>query len=56
MNEPNILFADEPTGALNSSTTKEVMDIFHKSILKEQLCFSSPMIQKWPFALKEFYL
>lgn len=28
MNEPNILFADEPTGALNSSTTKEVMDIF----------------------------
>ncbi|MBD3861472.1 ABC transporter ATP-binding protein [Bacillus sp. 28A-2] len=28
MNEPNILFADEPTGALNSSTTKEVMNIF----------------------------
>ncbi|KDE29759.1 ABC transporter ATP-binding protein [Bacillus altitudinis] len=28
MNKPNILFADEPTGALNSSTTKEVMDIF----------------------------
>lgn len=28
MNEPDILFADEPTGALNSSTTKEVMNIF----------------------------
>lgn len=30
MNEPDILFADEPTGALNSSTTKEVMNIFSK--------------------------
>ena len=28
INEPAILFADEPTGALNSSSTKEVMDIF----------------------------
>ncbi|MGY4789026.1 ABC transporter ATP-binding protein [Bacillus sp. OHL2] len=30
MNEPDILFADEPTGALNSSTTKEVMNIFSR--------------------------
>lgn len=30
MNEPDILFADEPTGALNSSTTTEVMNIFSK--------------------------
>lgn len=29
INSPNILFGDEPTGALNSSTTKEVMDIIN---------------------------
>lgn len=27
INQPDILFGDEPTGALNSSTTKEVMQI-----------------------------
>lgn len=27
MNHPGMLFADEPTGALNSSATREVMDI-----------------------------
>ncbi|MFC4402014.1 ABC transporter ATP-binding protein [Gracilibacillus xinjiangensis] len=30
INQPNILFADEPTGALNSSTTKDVMNIINK--------------------------
>lgn len=30
INKPNILFGDEPTGALNSSTTKEVMDIMNE--------------------------
>ncbi|MGN0157299.1 MAG: ABC transporter ATP-binding protein [Lachnospiraceae bacterium] len=29
INHPDILFGDEPTGALNSSTTKEVMDIMN---------------------------
>lgn len=29
INKPNILFGDEPTGALNSSTSKEVMDIIN---------------------------
>lgn len=29
INQPDILFGDEPTGALNSSTTKEVMDIIN---------------------------
>lgn len=29
INKPDILFGDEPTGALNSSTTKEVMDIIN---------------------------
>lgn len=28
INDPKILFADEPTGALNSATSKEVLDIF----------------------------
>jgi len=30
INQPDILFGDEPTGALNSSTSKEVMDIINK--------------------------
>lgn len=29
INKPDILFGDEPTGALNSSTTSEVMDIIN---------------------------
>ena len=28
INDPKILFADEPTGALNSASSKDVMDIF----------------------------
>ncbi len=30
VNQPDILFGDEPTGALGSSTTKEVMDIMNQ--------------------------
>ena len=30
INHPKILFADEPTGALNSSSAKDVMDMFIK--------------------------
>jgi putative ABC transport system ATP-binding protein len=29
INQPDILFGDEPTGALNSSSTREVMDIIN---------------------------
>lgn len=29
INKPDVLFGDEPTGALNSSTTSEVMDIIN---------------------------
>jgi putative ABC transport system ATP-binding protein len=28
INEPKILFADEPTGSLNSASGKDVLDIF----------------------------
>ena len=34
INEPKLLFADEPTGALNSSSGQDVLDVFtelHKS-------------------------
>lgn len=30
INQPDILFADEPTGALNRSTSGDVMDIFNR--------------------------
>lgn len=30
MNNPKILFADEPTGALNSKASEEIMDILIK--------------------------
>ena len=29
INKPDVLFGDEPTGALNSSTTREVMDVIN---------------------------
>jgi len=29
INQPDILFGDEPTGALNSSTSREVLDIIN---------------------------
>lgn len=29
INEPKLIFADEPTGALNSKASREIMDIFH---------------------------
>lgn len=34
-NEPSIILADEPTGALDSKTGEKIMDIFHK-LHKEQ--------------------
>ena len=36
INNPKILFADEPTGALNSSNTNDVLDIFSEFNKKGQ--------------------
>ena len=30
INRPDIIFGDKPTGALNSSATKEIMDIINE--------------------------
>lgn len=30
INQPKLIFADEPTGALNSKASREIMDIFNK--------------------------
>jgi len=30
VNEPDVILADEPTGALDTSTAKEIMDVFHE--------------------------
>ena len=34
-NDPSIILADEPTGALDSETSRKIMDIFHE-LHKEQ--------------------
>ncbi len=36
-NSPSLILADEPTGALDSQTSEQVMDIFHK-LHKEEKC------------------
>ncbi len=30
VNEPDVILADEPSGALDTSTAKEIMDVFHE--------------------------
>ena len=30
MNNPSLILADEPTGALDTQTSAEIMDLFHK--------------------------
>ncbi|MDO4940080.1 MAG: ABC transporter ATP-binding protein [Erysipelotrichaceae bacterium] len=37
VNDPSIILADEPTGSLDSKTSRTVMDLFHK-LHKEEKC------------------
>lgn len=49
VNEPLLLLADEPTGALDSHTTKEVLDIFgelHKSGITVVMVTHEPEVAK----------
>ena len=51
VNDPDILLADEPTGALDSETSKQVMDIL-KSIAKNKLVI---MVTHNPELAEEYY-
>ncbi len=48
VNEPVLLLADEPTGALDSHTTQEVLAIFDELHHSGITILWSPMKQKWP--------
>jgi len=43
INQPSLLLADEPTGALDSQTTKEVLQLFDELHHRESPLCSSPM-------------
>jgi len=45
VNRPKLVIADEPTGALDSKTSKEIMDIFETKM--EQQSSWLPTIAKW---------
>ena len=46
VNDPDILLADEPTGALDSETSLQVMDIL-REIARDKLVIRSPITRTW---------
>ena len=45
---PKIILADEPTGALDSKSSGELMDLFHSSTSSARRSLLSPMTPKLP--------
>lgn len=46
INQPDILFGDEPTGALNSKAAGEIMEILGRLTVREQQFFWLPMMPR----------
>lgn len=53
INNPEVLFADEPTGALNSNNSLAVLDVFTKLHSEGQI-FHQKIPQKTPSAYQDF--
>ena len=53
INNPEVVFADEPTGALNSNNSEAVLNVFTKIHKEGQ---SIIMIKRQPFVVIEFYI